>query len=325
MGSHRFRFPTGVREAAATANMSTEAGRGAGLLARALRHDRDRDGDARVVAAVKVVAVVESDVDVVGVVPVVSPGLGVRIDDQEREAAVPEPRVALVDHRLFAEAERMLPSEASVEAIPRDVPAAVAATLRPGSVLVLPVVGAMPLPVLVPLPATLTLPAALLVPGPRVARAPLLHGVRARRGSAPRLPALGLLHLLRLTLGRTAPALLLSALGLLHLLRLTLRRTAPALWLPVLGLLHLRWLTLGRAAPALSLPALLWRMLLWWRRRRLLPAPSLPALLRWRSATVLVLRGGRGRRANDRQQRGRSCQRHTDTGRARSRCVHHLT
>jgi hypothetical protein len=130
---------------------------------------------------------------------------------------------------------------------------------------------------------------------------------------------------LRLTLGRTAPALLLSALGLLHLLRLTLRRTAPALWLPVLGLLHLRRLTLGRAAPALSLPALLWRVLLWWWRRRLLPAPSLPALLRWRSATVLVLRGRGGRRANDRQQRGRSCQRHTDTCRARSRCVHHLT
>jgi hypothetical protein len=98
--------------------------------------------------------------------------------------------------------------------------------------------------------------------------------------------------------------------------------------MPVLGLLHLRRLTLGRAAPALSLPALLWRLLLWWRRRRLLPAPSLPALLRLRSATALVLRGGGGRRANDRQQRGRSCQRHTDACRARSRCVesvHHFT
>ena len=224
----------------------------------------------------------------------------------------------------------MLRSEASVEAISRDVRAAVASALRPGSVLVLPVVGAMLPPVLVPLPATLTLPAALLVPCARVARAPLLHGVRGRRGAAPRLPALGLLHLLRLTLGRTAPALLLSALGLLHLLRLTLRRTAPALWLPALGLLHLRRLTLGRAAPALSLPlpTLLWRMRLWWRRRWLLPAPSLPALLRLRSATVLVLRGGGGRRANDSQQRGRSCQRDTDTCRARSRCVesvHHFT
>ena len=233
----------------------------------------------------------------------------------------------------------MLPSEVSVKAIPRDVPAAVTSTLCPGSVLVVPVVGAMLVPVLVPLPATLSLPAALLVPGPRVARAPLLHGVRARRRSAPRLAALGLLHLLRLTLGRTAPALWLPALGLLHLLRLTLRRTAPALWLPALGLLHLRRLarpTFGRSAPSWSWswpwpwswPALLWRMLLWWWRRRLLPAPSLPALLMLRSAMVLVLRGGGGRRANDGQQRGRSCQRDADTRRTRSRCVelvHHFT
>jgi hypothetical protein len=109
------------------------------------------------------------------------------------------------------------------------------------------------------------------------------------------------------------------------------------LWLPALGLLHLRRLTLGRAAPAWSWswPVLLWRMLLWWWRRRLLPPPSLAALLRLRSAPVLVLaallrlrpapvlvlRGGGGRRANDRQQRGRACQRDTDSCRARSRCV----
>ena len=34
-------------------------------------------------------------------------------------------------------------------------------------------------------------------------------------------------------------------------------------------------------------------MRLWWWRRRLLPAPSWPALVRLRSATVLVLRGGK--------------------------------
>src|SRR4051812_34939175 len=92
---------------------------------RALRHDRDRDRDGRVVAAVEVVAVVVADVDVVGVVPVVSPRLRVWIDDQEREAAVPEPRIALVDHRAFLEAERMLAAETSIETIARDVGAAV--------------------------------------------------------------------------------------------------------------------------------------------------------------------------------------------------------
>ena len=84
----------------------------------------------------------------------------------------------------------MLPSEASVEAIPgMYVPPY--SMLRPGSVLVLPVVGAMLLPVLVPLPAALTLPAALLVPGPRIARAPLLHGVRGRRGPRHACPRWG--------------------------------------------------------------------------------------------------------------------------------------
>ena len=215
----------------------------------------------------------------------------------------------------------MLPSEASVESLPRDVIAAVAATLGPGSVLVVPVVGAMLLPVLVPCqpPCRCQPPCWCQARASRGLRCWGAYG--ARRRSAP-TSAWWLLRFAadpggsrarrRAAVAAADPAAGRATRAALWLLwRRTLGGTAPPL--PALWRLLLRRRTLGGtacpavvvAAAALGGPrAPLWRLLLRRRRGRLRSSPTLSLLLRWRSSAVLALRMGGRRRADERQKRG---------------------
>src|SRR4029079_19407206 len=121
-------------------------------------HDGDRERDAGIAAVVEEVDVVVADVDIVERVPHIRPGLGPRVDDQERRPAVREARIPLIDDGATVDAERMLRSEAALAACLRHVVAAVAAALTPGAMLGAPVARAVLLPALVALPPALSLP-----------------------------------------------------------------------------------------------------------------------------------------------------------------------
>lgn len=190
----------------------------------------------------------------------------------------------------------MLPSEVSLESAGRDVVAAVAAALAPGSVLALPLVGAVLLPVLVSLPATLALPASVLVPGPRVALVTRLGSVCARRWRSAPASLRRLLRLGRRTLWTAAPVWL----ALLGLRRGSLRGRSP----PLPALLGLRRRALRGASPSLAARLLRLR----WRRGGglLLSRSRSWSALPGRSPVVIVLRIRGSRRADDHQQRGKA-------------------
>jgi hypothetical protein len=203
----------------------------------------------------------------------------------------------------------MLSAEVSLESARRDVGAAVATALPPGSVLVLPLVGAMLLPVLVPLPATLALPATLLVPGSRVARVARLGSVCAGRRRSPPTSVRRLLRLRRRTLRIAAPV----RLALLRLRRGSLRGASP----PLRSRLGLRRGSLrGASPPRARLLSLRGR-----RRGLLLSRPrSGSALPGRRPPVVIVLRIRGTRRADEHQQRGQPHRLFIRPRRPRSQC-----
>ena len=218
-----------------------------------LEFDRYRQADARIGTVIQIVTIVIAYIDVVGRIPVLAPALRPWIEDEERESAVGEARVAHVDGGTEAHAEPMVVAEVLIVSDLRNVIAAVAAALGPGSMLARPVLGAIRLPTAIPPPSPGCLPAPLLLPGDRLLLSTLwllLHRLSTlRRLLRLRVLLLGLLRLGALLL------LLLRALrlrrGLLPLLLLRLLR--PLLLL----LLRLCALRLRRGL----LPLLLLRLL----------------------------------------------------------------
>ena len=112
----------------------------------------------------KIVPIVVIDVKVIGIEPVVRPVFRPRVYKQERIPAVLEARISHVHNWKCVEPEEMLVAEIETETGLRDVEATVASTLRPGSVVGSPVLGAILLPTGVPLPRALLCPALLLLP-----------------------------------------------------------------------------------------------------------------------------------------------------------------
>ncbi len=64
--------------------------------------------------------------------------------------------------------EEMLAAEIQAETGLRDIEAAIASALRPGSMVGSPMLGAILLPIVVPLPGALLCPTLLLLPGSRL-------------------------------------------------------------------------------------------------------------------------------------------------------------
>jgi len=109
----------------------------------------------RIAAVVKIVSVVVVNVDVVVLIPVVSPILRPWINHQERIPAVLESRISFIHRRARVEAEEVLAAEIKVEAVLSHIEAAVASALGPGSMVGLPVLCATLLPAIVRLQAPL--------------------------------------------------------------------------------------------------------------------------------------------------------------------------
>lgn len=169
---------------------------------------------------------------------------------------------------MASDAKRVSHTEIQTEAILGNVVAAVATALRPGAMIVLPILGAILLPTGVPLPSALLPPTVLLLPNLR-----LLLGALGRRiisvASGGIVLPFGVLLLLLLRSGLLGSGLLLRLLGtLLPLLRrsdLLLSLLLDAL-LSLLALLRLRLL-------------LMLLCLLLMLRLLLMPLPGLSLLL----------------------------------------------
>jgi hypothetical protein len=84
-----------------------------------------------------------------------SPILGPWVNQQERKAAVLETRIPHKYGGATPDAEPVLTAEIDDEPVLRNVVATIAAALRPRTMLVLPMLGATPLPAIVPLPTAL--------------------------------------------------------------------------------------------------------------------------------------------------------------------------
>jgi hypothetical protein len=118
----------------------------------------------RIVAVIKVVAVVVVDINVVGGIPVIGPVFRPWIHQQEGIPAVLETRVPQIHHRARPEPEVVLAAEIEAEGLLRNVGTAVASALRPGAMVGGPPLCAILLEGVVPLPAALLQPSPLLLP-----------------------------------------------------------------------------------------------------------------------------------------------------------------
>ena len=98
-----------------------------------LHRDADRDTNGRIPGVVQVIAVVDvSDINVVGVVPVIRPIVRPRINNAEPIATVLEPGIPAHDlERLAVNSETMIWSERSAEPVIGDAVAVIATTLLP--------------------------------------------------------------------------------------------------------------------------------------------------------------------------------------------------
>src|ERR1019366_9127180 len=131
------------------------------------RLQRNGDGkpDVRIAAIVEVVSIVVVDVNVIGAIPVCRPVFRIRVDQQERVAAVPEARISHVHNGAGSHAEEVLAAETEIEGGLRNVVTAVASSLLPGAMVGRPVSGAILLPGVLRLPtAALLYPSPLLLP-----------------------------------------------------------------------------------------------------------------------------------------------------------------
>jgi hypothetical protein len=216
-----------------------------------LQCNSDRQSHARISAVVKVVAVVITNVKVIGVVPVCCPGLRPRIHEHERKTAIREARIPHVDRGEAVHPEPVLTSEIETEAVLRNVVPTIASTLCPCAMIAFPPLSTILLPCAMPLPPALLLPSSLLLPRdcllPRTLRLLLLPGLLLLR---PLLLSL-LGTLLQRLLGSLLLGLLFCLLDTL-LLRLLLRS--------LLSLLRVWLLSLTRLGPLrlrLLLPGLL--------------------------------------------------------------------
>jgi hypothetical protein len=113
-----------------------------------LERDVDRNSLAGISAVVHVVAIVDVvDIDVVVVVPVISPGLRPGVDGADPIALVLEARVSAHDQEGEGiDAESVARPKVSAVAVVRNAITVVAPALLPGAVIGLPVLGSMLLP-----------------------------------------------------------------------------------------------------------------------------------------------------------------------------------
>ena len=116
----------------------------------------------------KVVSIIVVDVNVIGVIPVIRPVLGIWIHHQERIPAVFKSRISQVHHGQNADAKGVPAAEIEAEAILRNVVTAVAPALRPGAMVAGPVLRAILSEGRVLLPAAAPLPSPLLLPRMRL-------------------------------------------------------------------------------------------------------------------------------------------------------------
>jgi len=114
-----------------------------------LHRNPDRYPGPRIPAIKQVVSIVYViDVDVVRVIPVVSPVFRPWVDGTEPVSAILETRVSSHHHeREDADSEPMIPSKVSAETFIGNTVSVVSATLRPSAVIRLPVTCAMLLPI----------------------------------------------------------------------------------------------------------------------------------------------------------------------------------
>jgi hypothetical protein len=110
-----------------------------------IRSERDADGDSgtvRISAVEQVVSVtLVIDINVVCLIPVVAPIVGVRIHHREPVAAVLETRIAALIHEGKAiDAEVVTSTVVAAEIIVGNSVAMVAAALLPAAVIVIPVI-----------------------------------------------------------------------------------------------------------------------------------------------------------------------------------------
>jgi hypothetical protein len=113
-----------------------------------LERDVDRNSLTGIPAVVHVVAIVDVvDIDVVVVVPVISPGLRPGVDSADPIALVLEARVSAYDQEGEGiDAESVARPKVSAVAVVRNAITSVAPALLPGTVIGLPVLGSMLLP-----------------------------------------------------------------------------------------------------------------------------------------------------------------------------------
>ena len=113
-----------------------------------LERDTNCDSGVGIPAVVEVIAVVDiADIDVVVVVPVLPPVFRPRVNRTDPIAAVLEARISAYNQeRQAIDSESMLRPKVSAIPVFRDAVAAVAATLSPAAVVVVPMLGAMLLP-----------------------------------------------------------------------------------------------------------------------------------------------------------------------------------
>ena len=130
-----------------------------------LQRNGDGKPDVRIAAIVEVVSIVVVDVNVIGAIPVCRPVFRIRVDQQERVAAVPEARISHEHNGAGSHAEEVPAAETEIEGGLRNVVTAVASALLPGAMVGRPVSGAILLPGVLRLPtAALLYPSPLLLP-----------------------------------------------------------------------------------------------------------------------------------------------------------------
>jgi hypothetical protein len=108
--------------------------------------------------------VIPIDINIVSGIPVVGPFRRPRVEHLEPESAVLEARVSAYDNRTAPDAEVVLRAKVEIEAILRDIVAAIAAALLPGAMLLLPVSRTALLPRGLSLPPSALEPSPLLLP-----------------------------------------------------------------------------------------------------------------------------------------------------------------
>ena len=117
-----------------------------------LEYNRDRNPKAGISAIVQVVPIVIVDINVVGGIPVLRPALRPRVDKHERITTVLEARIASNNDGTAMDTKPVPAPKIENETIRGNIVAAIAATLVPGAMVDLPILGAVLLPRTVPLP-----------------------------------------------------------------------------------------------------------------------------------------------------------------------------